>query len=332
MDINIFTTAMRTEFLNAMQAVPEKDLPWQTLTEIIPSTARIENYAWMTPAPGLSRYQGHRRFAQLDQIKYTLENVEFDGGISVSNRDIQDDQIGGWQRRFADLGQKAARFPGIQVLLGLKLGKTTPCFDGSNFFSATHTFGGGPVAPLGFTQGLNYLQYTSANSSDSITHRFVLALNNGSMGLKPFLWQQRKPPEVDTDAGSPDSRKAKRTDYWVDMEGINGYGYWWDAVLVEILNTPNLTDIFVAIDACIKQFYAFTLPLALPTDPTIYVHNDLDFNSTNATIISSTGLYPLMRHALKEDRVGVSVAGSTAGITSNIYYNMFGLMATGYLN
>jgi phage major head subunit gpT-like protein len=323
---------MRTEFLNAMQAIPDKEPAWQKFSEVIPSTARIENYAWMTPAPGISRYQGHRRFAQLDQIKYTVENVEFDGSISVANRDVEDDQIGGYKKRFQDLGQKARIFPGIQIQKGIVGGKTTPCFDGTNFFASAHTFGTGSAAPTGFGGGLNFLTFTSSNTSDAIVHRFCIVLNNGSLGLKPFLWQNRKGPELDTDAGTPANRKAKRTDYWVDLEGANGYGYWWDALLVEITNTPSLLDIFTCIDAAIKQFYTFQLPIALPTDPVLYVHTDLEFEPNVATIICSTGLYPLLRHALKEDRVGVSVAGSTAGITSNIYYNLFGLMASGYMN
>lgn len=332
MDINLFTVQMRTEFLNAMQVVPDKPLPYELFTETIPSTGRIENYAWMTPAPGLSRYQGHRRFAQLDQVKYTVENVEFDGGLSVSNRDIEDDKIGGYDKRFKDLAQKAKIFPGIQVFQNIKAGKTTPCFDGTNFFATTHSFGGGPAAPSGFTGGTNYLQFNSGNTTDGIVHRFCVVLNNGSMGLKPFLWQQRKGPDLETDSGTQASKKAKRTDYWLDLEGAPGFGYWWDAVLVEITNTPNLTDIFTCIDAVMKQYYGFFLPLALPTDPTIYVHQDLEFTPTSSTIISSTGIYPLLRHALKEDRVGVSVGGSTSGITNNIYYNLFGLVASGYLN
>ena len=43
------------------------------------------------------------------------------------------------------------------------------------------------------------------------------------------------------------------------------------------------------------------------------------------------GLAMLMAHALLEPRIGVSVAGSTAGITDNIYRGRFSLMSTGYM-
>jgi len=86
MDITLFTAAMRGEFLKAMQAVA-KPAPIDAFTTVVPSTARIENYAWMTPSPGISRYIGHRRYATLDQIRYTVPNLEFDGSISVALRD-----------------------------------------------------------------------------------------------------------------------------------------------------------------------------------------------------------------------------------------------------
>jgi phage major head subunit gpT-like protein len=331
MDINIFTTMMRAEFLKAMQATPAKQPPWEKFTQIVPSTARIENYAWMTPAPGISRYLGHRRYAQLDQIKYTVENLEFDGSLTVALRDVWDDQIGGYKYRFQDLGEKAKIFPGRHVLQTLALGGSTTCFDGTNFFANTHTMGGyASSVPAGFGGGANNLTFTSANSADAATYKMVFLLNYGP--LKPLLYQNRRGPDLANTAGTPQALEAKRANYWVDLEGAAAFGYWWDSILITITNTPSLADMFTCIDAAMKQFLTFTLPGALPTDPSLYVHQDLQFTPDVGTIVCSTGLWALLRHALMEDRVGVSVAGSTAGITSNIFYNLFGLVASGYLN
>jgi phage major head subunit gpT-like protein len=329
-NIDLFTVQMRTEFLNSMQAVPAKEPPWQRFTLVVGSTGRTENQAWMTPAPGISQYAGHRRFARLDQIKYTLENLEFDGGFSVSNRDVADDIIGGWKLRFQDLGEKARVFPGRWVLQRLAQGATRPCFDGTNLFATAHNQGGYPAgAPAGFGGGGNSFTYTSANSADGVVNKVVFMLHYGP--LKPMIYQNRKGPEFQTDAGTPESSKAKQSNYWIDMEGEAGYGMWWDMILVTITNTPNLQDIFNIVDAVQKQFLLFTLPAALPTDPALYVHQDLEFGEDVGTVICHPNLYMLFKHAFKEDRVGVSVAGSTSGITSNIYYGGWNLIGSGYL-
>lgn len=321
---------MRSEFLKSMQAVPAQEPPWKKFTQVFDSTARIENFAWMTPAPGITQYAGHRRLARLDQIKYTLENLEFDGAISVRNRDVEDDQLGGYKMRFNDLGEKARAFPGRWVLQRLAKGDSRACFDGTNFFATSHTQGGYPSGtPSAFNSGAaNNLAYTSTNTSDGATNKVVFLLHYGP--LKPLIYQNRKGPDFQTDAGTPESKKAKQSNYWVDMEGEAGYGYWWDAILVTITNTPNLQDIFNIIDGVQKQFLQFTLP-GNPNDPSLYVHQELQFGPEVGTIVCHPNLWMLFKHALKEDRVGVSVAGSTSGITSNIYYNTWDLTATAYL-
>lgn len=318
-----------------MQAVPDKEPQWKKFTQEIPSTARIETYPWMAPSPGISRYVGHRRLALLDQIKYVVPNVEYDASLSVLNRDIEDDQIGGYMMRVKEFGQKAAVFPGIAVLQNLATAVKTglPCFDGSNFLSSTHTVGGYPSSPpAGFGGGGNALTFTSSNSSDGVTHTMVFLIHSGEGGLKPLLWQRRKGPDFETNAGTPQSKEAKESHYWCDLEGAPAFGYWWQALSIVITNTPSLLDIFACFDAAMKQLFQFYLPAALPTDPDLYVHQDLEFGPNNTTIVCSTGIWALLMHALNEDRVGVSVPGSNAGITSNIYYGRFGLQQTPYLN
>lgn len=327
---------MRSEFLRGMQAVPKIEPPWKDFTVEVPSTARIEDYDWMTPSPGIQPYQGHRRYTTLDNTQYIVPNREFDAGIKVPLRNIQDDKVGGYALRFKELGEKARVFPGRWVLQNLAVGASTVCFDGSNFFSKTHNQGSGTPGsslPAPFdtaNSGLNLLKYTSANTADGLTYQFIWLLHYNT--LKPMGYQARKVAELGTNSGAPESREAKEVRYWIDLEGNAFYGYWWDAILVQITNTPNLQDIFVCIDQAIKQFRSFQLPQALPDDPPLYTHQDIRFTPEIGTIVCSTGLEMLLTHALEEDRVGVSVAGSTSGITSNIYKGKAKLLASGYLN
>jgi len=169
-------------------------------------------------------------------------------------------------------------------------------------------------------------------SNDAVVHRFMVLVHDDQVPLKPLMIQKRKSPEFRTDAGSPASFKAKHADYWIDMEANAAYGYWWNAIQMTITDTPTLTELFAAMDACRQQLRQFSLPRALPTDPTEYVHEQTQFNALSATIVCSTGLEQLFNHALNEDRVGVSVAGSTAGITSNIYYKGFSLVTSNLIN
>ncbi len=333
MDINLFTAAMRAEFIKSMQIVGDP-APYENLTTTVPSTARLENYAWMTPSPGVSQYIGRRRIAQLDSIKYTIQNLEYDATLSVPLRDVEDDQVGGYQLRMKELTVKAGKpFESRKTMQLIGQGGTNLCFDGTAFFATAHTIGGYPASvPSGFGGGGNAMTYSSSNTSDGVVSKFAILIHKPDQGLKPLIVQKRKAFEFFTDAGSQQSNFARKANYWIHGEEGFGYGYWWDGVQVTITNSPSLLDIFTCIDGCRQQLRKFYLPVALPTDPLEYVHEQTEFNAMNATIVCSTNLEQLFRHALNEDRVGVSVAGSTAGITSNIYYKSFGLITTNQMN
>jgi phage major head subunit gpT-like protein len=332
LDVNLFTAAMRTEFLRSMQAVAEP-YDFEDFTEVVPSTARIENYAWMTPGPGLSRYVGHRRAAGLDQIRYSVENLEYDKTLSVPRRDVEDDQIGGYTRRVGQLAEEAGKpFQARLMMETLAKGNTLLCFDGTNFFANVHNLGGYHAVPGGFGGGGNNLTFTSTSSADGVIHKFAfMVTKNPASGLKPMLYQNRKPAKLFTDAGTPAADKAKKYDYWVDLEAAAAFGYWWDAILVTITNTPSLLDLMVCLDAARQMIRRFTLPRALPTDPLQYVHGQIKFKG-NTIIVAGSTLEALFVHLLNEDRVGVSVAGSTAGITSNIYYQYSKLAVNQYFD
>jgi len=333
-DINVFTATVRTEFIKGMQAVPERELETGDFVTTVPSSARIENYTWMTPSPGISEYTGRRRLAKLDQTKYTIENKEFDGSISVPTRDIEDDLVGGYPLRFNELGVKAARFPERWIYQKLSQGASLPCFDGSNYFATAHNQGlGNSTLPSPFTGGVNNLTYTSAFSADGITGKVVFMMANKRSGpVKPILYQRRKGPVLGTNAGTPQSSFEKQANYWVDLEAEALFGYWWDAILVNTVNTCSLTDMFTIIDLVIKQFLGFQLPASLPSDPPLYVHQGIDLTDRLGVCISGVQNAQLLFHALNEERVGVSVAGSTAGITQNVYRGRFKLLSSAYIS
>ena len=333
-DINLFTDLVKPLFLKGLQAVPENELPVKDFCELVPSTARIENYDWITPPPGISEYAGYRRYAQLSSIPYRIENREFDAALVIPLRDIEDDRIGGWPMRFQQLGTIAARFPERWIYQTLANGDGNLCFDGTNFFATSHNQGGGglSVLPSGFTGGANDLTFTSTNSSDGATGKAVFMIDNpGSGPVKPIIYQRRKEAKLSTDSGTPESDIAKKVRYVIDLEAASLYGYWWDAILVNFVNTPSVTDIQTVLDVVMQQFQSFTLPRSLPSDPNLYVHQAIDLSKSVGTCVSGTLTAMLLAHVLGDARVGVSVAGATSGIANNIYYNRFKLLASAYM-
>jgi hypothetical protein len=253
--------------------------------------------------------------------------------LEVSLRDVDDDQTGGYKMRMNDLTLKSKDpFRARLLLSTLAAGKSTTCFDASNFFSTTHNLGGAATPATTVTGGGNYLSFTAA-SADGVNHAFAILIHGPDQGVvRPLMFQARKEPKFMTDAGTPQSFKAKKAGYWIDLEAAAAFGYWWDAVLLEITNTPTLIELSECLDAARQQFRGFTLPTALPTDPLEYVHEQMQFRPDVSTVVCSTGLEMLFTHLLGEERIGVSVAGSTSGFTNNIYYNKFGLVTSNYMN
>lgn len=311
--VDIFTAAMRTEFLTSFDATAEP-AQFENYTARIPSTARYENYAFLSPVPAVAQYFGRRRLGQIAEIKYTVANLEYDSAFQVLLRDIQDDQVGGYKLKPQELAAKAKIFPCRLVLSTLAAGTTTPCFDGSNFFQTTHTVG----------TGSNNLTFNAA-SNDSVNHNLVVLINNGP--LKPMFYQDRKSPDFQTDSGTPASQFAKEIRYWIDMEGAAAYGYWWNACLVRITNTPTITEMQTILGTVENQFRSFTLPSGLSGDLPEYVHEQHVFTERSTTLIVSGKLSNLARQVITQ-----SVIIQGGGPVTNIYQGWATPITTNFLN
>jgi phage major head subunit gpT-like protein len=317
--VDIFTNSMRSEFLNSYTAVAEP-APYEKVTQRVNSTVRTEHFTWMSPTPGIGLYQGHRRYGVLDPIRYSVENKEFDAAFEVLLRDIEDDQTGGYALKPKELAMKAKMWPGRRVLKTLSLGTSTTCFDGSNFFANSHTIGTGD----------NLLTYDAA-SNDSTTHKIV-ALYTGGL-LKPLIWLDRKAPNFQTDSGTPESFKAKRVRYWIDLEGEAAFGYWWDAIHVTVTDTPTVAEvhsIFANIEAA---FRSFRLPTSLSSDEQERPHEQVVFSASNLCMVHSTTLAEVMRQALNGDWVPQATAGATSAVaTTNRFRGFADSFPTHYLD
>jgi phage major head subunit gpT-like protein len=315
--VGIFSTKMRTEFQKAYQATADP-AKYERFTQIIDSTARIEHYTWMSPSPGIARYQGHRRFGKIDVVRYTVENLEFDAAFEVLRRDIEDDQTGGYEIKPRELGERARKFPGRWVLKQAALGTSTACFDGTNFFANSHTIGIGD----------NLMAGTGTGNSDGLSYKMILFHHGGP--LKPLIYQNRKPPEFRTDAGSPGSDLAKMVRYWIDMEGQMAFGYWWDAIHWTWTNRPNVVDMGDAFRQLIAQFRGYQLPKSLTSEDGEYIHEQTDFSSANLTLAVTPALEQIAKQAVNAEWIPVMVS-STPVANTNLYKGLCEIVATNFL-
>lgn len=331
MEISLFTTQMRKEFLLGAQTAPAQVTPYEKFTTIIPSTARFENYPAMLGVPRMKRYTGHREWANQDYIRYSVENLESNSSAEIPLRDIEDDQIGLYPLLFKAMGQDASfAFPPRFVVQTLAAGASNVSMDGTNFFATSHNYGAGNSAlPANFTGGLNLLNYTSQGTSDGAHYKACFLVTTGLM--KPMIYQNRKPAKMMTNSGESRSYEAKKVRYWVDCESAAAYGFWYNAILVNITNTPTIPDCYAIIDAAMNQFRTFTLPQSSPLDPLVYANGSFMPSPESATLIVSANCGQVFWHTLSEERIGVSVAGSSSGFTNNIYRGTFNLVIDPYM-
>jgi phage major head subunit gpT-like protein len=336
-DINILTGLMHTQFLQNMQSIATP-APVDNFVTDINSTQRIERYPWMYPPPRIARFMGKRRKAVLGQIRYDVENYEFDATITVPLRDLEDDQYGGYRIRMNQLMDDRTPFKARQILTTLANGASLTCFDGTNFFASSHNIGGAGSVPSGFGGGGNNLTYTASGTSDGKVHLCAILIHADvtNKGVKPMLWQLRKPFRFHNDAGTPLSQKVMQADYWIHGEFAAAFGYWWDAILCTITNTPGLLDIFTILDGFRQTFRRFTLPKNLPGDQLQRVHEQFSYNKNNVTIVTDTYMEALFNHVLNEERIGVApntlATGTTAGFTNNIYRDKFAYIPSAFFD
>lgn len=316
MQVDLFTTAMRAEFVAGYN--PSESTPpalWQRFTTVLDSRARIEHYAWLAPPPGIQAYAGHRRFARIDVVDYRVENREFDGAFQVPLRDIEDDQTGGYLLKARQLGEKARQFPGRAVLRTLAQGRSLTCFDGSPFFATSHHLG----------IGSNLIEYTAA-SGDGQRHQMILLVHRGP--VLPMLWQNRKPFVLRDNADSREALLQKVVSFWVDGEGAAAFGYWWDAICVRMLHTPTVGELIDALVQAENQLRSFRLPATLVGDEPEYVHEQLTLTPETCTLVCSTALAPRLRQILVQD----SVPDANGNLIGNPYRGMAELLVSAILN
>jgi phage major head subunit gpT-like protein len=105
------------------------------------SRGRDEQYGILGAVPQMKEWLGDRQASKLRAAEYTLVNREFQGDIEVEKNDMDDDRMGLYPEKFAELGQRAATHPDKLLMETLVAGESKACFDGQFFFDTDHSFG-----------------------------------------------------------------------------------------------------------------------------------------------------------------------------------------------
>jgi phage major head subunit gpT-like protein len=183
---------------------------WKRLATLVPSGTASETYGWLGQWPRLREWIGDRQLLDLTSYGYTIKNKPFESTVKVGRDEIEDDAFGLYAPMMNEMGRAAADHPTELIYALVQAGFNAPCYDGQYFFDTDH--------PMG--SGVTFNMIAGANNP-----WFLLDL---SRGLKPFIYQRRKPYAFVSLDKEDDQNVFMRKEfiYGVDGRGNAGYGLW----------------------------------------------------------------------------------------------------------
>lgn len=98
-----------------------------------------ESYAWLGHTPQMREWVGKRKANGLLENEYFLRNKKFENTIQIALDDLRRDKTGQVQQKIASLGRRAVSH--WAELTTDAIVDNGTCYDGQNFFSASHSEG-----------------------------------------------------------------------------------------------------------------------------------------------------------------------------------------------
>lgn len=233
-------TGFRAEFEKAKSKAPSD---WQKIATPVPSTAASNTYGWLGQYPKLSEWVGDRSVKSMKEHAYAITNKLYEGTVGVKRTDIEDDALGVYTPLVQELGYGAATHPDELIFALLAAGRTTNCYDGQYFFDTDH-----PVYPNvdgtgSVTTASNLLR--PAAQSGTITDGTAWYLLDTSRPLKPFIFQERSKPELESVVDTKNDHVFMKDQY---LYGVRyrcnaGFGFWQQAICsTKPLNADNFKE------------------------------------------------------------------------------------------
>lgn len=133
--IQALQTSFSTIFKGAYRDTPTF---WARLATRVNSSTKTNTYGWMQRLLAMRKWVGPRVIQNMQAKSYLLENEPYEATLGVDRDEIEDDQLGLFDARVAELARVGARLPDQLVLEALLAGETNLGFDGSAFFATDH--------------------------------------------------------------------------------------------------------------------------------------------------------------------------------------------------
>ena len=130
--------SFRALFLQTFDAVVPA---WPRVAMLSPSENAEETYQWLGRVPAIKEWLDNKILEQLRGLDYTLKNKSWESTIEVDRNDIEDDRLGMYRPRIAELAEEAKRHPDELVSTVRKDGATKLAYDGQFFYDTDHLEG-----------------------------------------------------------------------------------------------------------------------------------------------------------------------------------------------
>jgi phage major head subunit gpT-like protein len=126
---------LKTTFNKAFDTAPAV---WQKIAMRVPSTGKLNTYAWLSNFPKMKKWAGDKAVKALSAFGYTLTNDDFEATVEVDRNDIEDDQLGIYAPQAEMAGFAAKQFPDEGVIGIVNAAFTSPCYDTQYFCDTDH--------------------------------------------------------------------------------------------------------------------------------------------------------------------------------------------------
>lgn len=124
-----------------MQTAESIEPFWMKMAMEAPSGAALENYQWLGRVPAMKEWIDSKTMEQLRGASYVITNKDWESTIEVDRNDIEDDALGMYRPRIAELASEAMRHPDELISTARRTGAATLCYDGQFFYDTDHAEG-----------------------------------------------------------------------------------------------------------------------------------------------------------------------------------------------
>jgi len=129
---------LKTTFNNAFDAAESS---WQKVAMRVPSTGKLNDYAWLSTFPKMRKWVGEKVIKSLAAFHYTITNDDWEATVEVDRNDIEDDTLGIYKPQAEMAGFSAKQLPD-EIVSDLIIGAfVNPCYDGQFYCDTDHPVG-----------------------------------------------------------------------------------------------------------------------------------------------------------------------------------------------